>query len=60
MIKIILSLFLENMHEKPLGFGRMHEDKNIFFCFWKEEINLNIVFEFVFRFFQSFGENQVF
>jgi len=57
---MILSLFLENIHEKPLEFGRMHEGKNIFFCFWKEEINLNIVCEFFLRFFQSFGENQVF
>jgi hypothetical protein len=27
-------LSLENMHEKPLGFDRMHESK-IFFCFLK-------------------------
>jgi hypothetical protein len=24
---------LENMHEKPLGFDRMHESKKNFLCF---------------------------
>jgi hypothetical protein len=36
-------LSLENMHEKLLGFGRMHKHKIVFFFFvffWKEEINL--------------------
>jgi hypothetical protein len=34
------------MHEKPLGFGRLHE--NIFFCFFEMEIyflNFLIFFE---------------
>jgi hypothetical protein len=30
------------MHEKPLGFDRMQENKIFFFCFFKEEINLKI------------------
>jgi len=29
------------MHEKPLGFDSMQENK-IFICFFKEEINLKI------------------
>jgi len=35
------------MHEKPLGFDCIHKDKTYFLCFWKEEINLIIFFEFV-------------
>jgi hypothetical protein len=52
--------FLENMHEKPLGFDCIHEDKTYFLCFWKEEINLIIfliffIFEFVWK--KTFTEN---
>ena len=47
-------LSLENMHEKLLGFGRMHKDKIVFFFFvffWKEKINLNffLIFKFVYK-----------
>jgi hypothetical protein len=36
------------MHKKPLGFGCIHRYK-IFFCFFKEEINVKF-FEFSFFF----------
>jgi len=43
---------LENMHEKPLEYGRMQKKKNIFFMFLK--------WGNFFRFFQSFGETMYF
>jgi hypothetical protein len=33
MIKKYDFVFLEDMHEKPLGFGRMQKKKHIFLCF---------------------------
>jgi len=35
MIKKYDFVFLKDMHEKPLGFGRMHKKKHIFFMFLK-------------------------
>jgi uncharacterized membrane-anchored protein YitT (DUF2179 family) len=54
-------LSLENMHEKLLGFGRMHKDKIVFYLFfWKEKINLNF-FLFSNLFIKKhFRENRVF
>jgi len=45
-------LSLENMHEKLLGFGRMHKDKIVFFViFWTEKINFIffLIFKFVYK-----------
>jgi len=44
--------FYEDMLGKILGFGGMHENK-IFFCFFKEEINLKYL-RFLFYFFEKF------
>jgi hypothetical protein len=42
MIKMGFYL-LENMLEKPLGFGRMHNDKTYFLCFWKHNFFFNFL-----------------
>jgi hypothetical protein len=47
-------LFLENMHEKPLEFSRMHENKTYFCIFLNDQF-----FEF-FGFFEILEKNQVF
>jgi len=53
MIKIIL--FLENMHEKLLGFSYVHENKIFFFLYFRNKDFF--LFSFFFR---NFRENQVF
>jgi uncharacterized protein YigE (DUF2233 family) len=45
------------MHKKPLGYGCIHRSK-IFFCFFKEEINVNF-FEFSIFFKKRFGAKHV-
>jgi len=46
---------LENMHEKPLGFDRMHESKKYFLCF-----EMRNFFEIVLDFLKIREKNRVF
>jgi hypothetical protein len=54
MIKMWFYL-LENMHEKPLGFGRIYESKKYFLYF-----EMRNFFEIVLDFFKIREKNQVF
>jgi hypothetical protein len=58
MIKddVIFLFFLENMHEKPLRLGRIHENQTHFF-YVKVYF---LIHGFLWIFFLSFRENQVF
>lgn len=56
MIKKYDFVFLKDMHEKPLGFGRMHKKKTYFFYVF-EMRNFFLIFEFIFKILKK---NQVF